>query len=55
MALIELTFWICAFLIFHTYIGYPILLLTISIFASRRRRRDEDLLPSVSMLISAYN
>lgn len=55
MVLLELTFWLCTLLIFHTYIGYPLLLLTLSIFAPTRRRRDEDYLPAVTMLISAYN
>lgn len=52
---IELIFWFSTFLIFHTYIGYPIILMTLSVFASKRRALNENNLPTVTMLISAYN
>lgn len=43
------------FLIFYTYVGYPLLLLGIAAFASKKRRKDNNHVPSVSMLIAAYN
>lgn len=55
MTFIEFTFWLSVVLIFHTYIGYPFLLVAFSIFASKQRRKDENHLPRVSMLVSAYN
>lgn len=51
----ELLFWISGFLIFYTYLGYPVLLRGIAFFISKRRQIDDKHLPSVSMLIAAYN
>lgn len=51
----EILFWLSCCLIFYTYLGYPTLLLGMSIFAAKRRRMDDDHLPSVTMLIAAYN
>ena len=55
MSWIELLFWICSFLAFYTYIGYPVLLIGISIFASKQRHVDGNHWPSVSILITAFN
>ncbi|MCA9742669.1 glycosyltransferase family 2 protein [candidate division KSB1 bacterium] len=55
MSFAEFTFWLSAVLILHTYIGYPFLLVGFSIFASKKREKDENHLPCVSMLVSAFN
>jgi cellulose synthase/poly-beta-1,6-N-acetylglucosamine synthase-like glycosyltransferase len=55
MSWIELTFWLSANLIFYTYIGYPLLLLILAILTPKSRKKDENYLPTVSMVISAYN
>jgi cellulose synthase/poly-beta-1,6-N-acetylglucosamine synthase-like glycosyltransferase len=54
---LEIIFWIAVFLIFHTYVFYPVILRILSL--SRHNNRDiyqpgEDL-PFVSVIISAYN
>ncbi len=52
---VESTFWLCCFLVVYTYVFYPALLLALSIFRRKRRSLDENHLPSVSLLIAAYN
>ncbi len=51
-----LLFWISLFAVFYAYLGYPLLLVIVSIFF-RRELSSETLkeLPTVSLLISAYN
>lgn len=58
-------FWICGALILYPYIGYPVFLGALSLFSKRnspgagpRREagaKERPRLPSVTMLISAYN
>lgn len=52
-----LLFWGAAAVLFYVYVGYPVLLLILSAFAPRRRRPlvDANQLPSLSILIAAYN
>ena len=47
-------FWGSAVLLLYTYIGYPLLLLTLSCF-SRRRGAEPGYHPQLSVLIAAYN
>lgn len=54
MAPLMILFWSSAFLIFYTYIGYPLLIV---LLARMWRKRDEyiEASPQVTMLIPAYN
>ena len=54
MTLLQLIFWIVCFILFWTYFGYYIFLRVYSIFASKPVKKDE-ILPSVSLIITAYN
>jgi cellulose synthase/poly-beta-1,6-N-acetylglucosamine synthase-like glycosyltransferase len=42
-------------LIFYIYIGYPLLLFLISLFKKHKVNTSDDYLPSVSIIIAAYN
>ena len=55
MSSAEFIFWVSAFLIFHTYIGYPLVLVVLSVFSAKQRVYDENYLPTVSMIFAAYN
>lgn len=59
MKWIEISFWICAFVVFYTYIGYGILLyVMVRIKELFRRPQPQELpseLPTVTLLIAAYN
>ena len=48
-------FWISIFLLFYTYIGYGLLLLSCNLFFKRKKIVDEDLLPAVTFIVPAYN
>ncbi len=43
------------FIIFFTYLGFPLVLILLSIIFGKKINIDEDDLPSVSLLIAAYN
>jgi len=47
-------FWMALALLFYVYAGYPLLLLIIA-SVRRRRRAALDFVPSISVLIAAYN
>jgi len=47
-------FWLMLFLIFYTYIGYPLLIFLLSFFINNPVRKY-DIEPAVSLLIAAYN
>lgn len=66
----EVVFWFCVSAVAYNYVGYPVVLCLLSIFAqaksdalfllgkrkqSRRRPLVSDNLPSVAVLLSAYN
>jgi cellulose synthase/poly-beta-1,6-N-acetylglucosamine synthase-like glycosyltransferase len=52
----KLLFWIPAFLILHTYVVYPLLLITINKFRKKNgSRTNEDFFPSVSVLMAVHN
>lgn len=61
MKYIEIFFWVAIFLIIYSYIMYPVILFTLSrLFSNKNDERDqttfnEDELPSVAVVISAYN
>jgi len=48
-------FWILTGLIFYAYVGYPIVLFLISTLFGRHHHRDDSFLPTMSLLIPAYN
>lgn len=48
-------FWVSLVLILYTYVGYYIILALWSRIRPRRRRVDEDLLPTVTMVVAAHN
>ncbi len=57
MVVLAAFFWLCIFLIFHTYLFYPLLLEALS--AGKKNNEDcygrEDELPVVSIIMSAFN
>jgi len=50
----ELLFWFSAMAILYVYVGYPLLLVILSMFRSRPVRKSE-FKPSVTIIITAYN
>lgn len=50
----EIVFWLSAAALLYTYVGYPLLLAALSKLRPRHVRRAE-LLPSVTVIITAYN
>lgn len=54
--MLRLAFWIASGLVVYTYVGYPLLLLLISKLRGKRPPAPvPDSLPSVSMIVAAYN
>jgi cellulose synthase/poly-beta-1,6-N-acetylglucosamine synthase-like glycosyltransferase len=51
----HLVFWLSFFLLAYVYVGYPILLGLLAELFPRKHRSQEGFLPSITMLISAYN
>jgi biofilm PGA synthesis N-glycosyltransferase PgaC len=47
-------FWICAALIFYTYLGYPLALYLVSRFFTRKVQKQAGT-PTVSVILSAFN
>ncbi len=50
----EVVFWLCVGLILYTYMGYPLVLLGLRTIR-RRPVVKQDIIPTVSLLIAAYN
>ncbi len=50
----EILFWITLAIVLYVYIGYPILLLTISLFYQKKVDKA-SITPTVTLIISAYN
>ena len=50
----EVLFWFCTFLVVYVYMGYPMLVKLLSKVPNKILKNDEHL-PSVSILIAAYN
>jgi biofilm PGA synthesis N-glycosyltransferase PgaC len=48
-------FWICVGLVLYTYFLYPLLVVVWARLFPRHTRKDETYLPSVSMVVAAYN
>ncbi len=54
MSLLGPIFWISVFLVFYVYFGYPLILWAITAIVKKPVRK-KDILPSVTILIAAYN
>jgi cellulose synthase/poly-beta-1,6-N-acetylglucosamine synthase-like glycosyltransferase len=54
MMIIEVTFWVCSFLILYVLIGYPILSLVLASIV-RKKVDKKEIFPTVSFIIAAYN
>lgn len=52
---IELLFWFFILLTVYIYVGYPILLKIVSLVKKNHIKVDDDLTPSVTLFIAAYN
>jgi cellulose synthase/poly-beta-1,6-N-acetylglucosamine synthase-like glycosyltransferase len=57
MLLLAIIFWCCVYLIFHSYVFYPLILKILSSGkkANQQVYKGDDELPYVSILISAFN
>jgi cellulose synthase/poly-beta-1,6-N-acetylglucosamine synthase-like glycosyltransferase len=54
--IIDIIFWISTFLILHTYLGYPLLVLCIDHFVRKRvRLSDSGYTPNISVLMAVHN
>jgi cellulose synthase/poly-beta-1,6-N-acetylglucosamine synthase-like glycosyltransferase len=54
--IVKLTFWISAFLIMHTYLVYPLLLLILDrIYKQKPAFTDNNYEPEISVLMAVYN
>jgi len=53
--MLEIIFWILLGLIIYTYLGYPVLLSLISLFIKKPIKKSSKYLPTVSLIITAYN
>lgn len=55
MILFVIIFWLAGLLLLWTYFGYPLFMLLLAKFASKPVYKQVGFLPSVSLLIPAYN
>lgn len=55
MILFSIIFWICGILLFWTYFGYPIFMYLLAKVMPSPAQKQKDYLPTVTMLIPAYN
>jgi biofilm PGA synthesis N-glycosyltransferase PgaC len=55
IAILSILFWLSGAALFWTYFGYPLLMALRAKLAARPIQRDERYLPSLSLLIPAYN
>jgi hypothetical protein len=51
----EAVFWTSAALILYTYAGYPLISWALAAWRPVRPARDEENLPDVAFVVSAYN
>lgn len=52
---LKVIFWGCAAALFYTYLGYPLLLVTVSYLKRRSIKSQPGMTPTVSLIITAYN
>ena len=48
-------FWLSVGALFYTYIGYPLLVALMSLLRPRHVSRAESMIPTVTVIITAYN
>ena len=53
--IIKFLFWLLVIFCLYAYIGYPILLIVLSIFKNKPVGKRFDHMPSVSIIVAAYN
>ena len=54
MSVFEIVFWLSAFGLFYTFVGYPILIGLVALVRPRPTPK-EDIIPRVSLIVSAHN
>ncbi|OGL42884.1 MAG: glycosyl transferase [Candidatus Schekmanbacteria bacterium RBG_16_38_10] len=52
--MVKIVFWFSIIFIFYTYIGYPLILMILSLFRNRSLKKG-DFTPDVTFIIAAYN
>ena len=52
--IVKIVFWFSIIFIFYTYIGYPLILMILSLFRNRPLKKG-DFTPDVTFIITAYN
>src|SRR3989304_8931959 len=52
--IVKIVFWFSIIFIFYTYIGYPFILMILSLFRNRPLKKG-DFTPDVTFIITAYN
>jgi glycosyltransferase involved in cell wall biosynthesis len=55
MTMAEIGFWSSLIFISYTYFGYPLTLFVISLFRNRPVRKNGEITPKVTFIITAYN
>ena len=48
-------FWFSLLSVVYTYVGYPLVLLMLSLFRNREVNHDDDYYPSVTLIITVHN
>jgi cellulose synthase/poly-beta-1,6-N-acetylglucosamine synthase-like glycosyltransferase len=51
----KVIFWVSLTIIIYVYVGYPLVLAIVTAWRSRPTKRDETFLPTVSLVMAAYN
>jgi len=52
---LEILFWLIIFTVIYSFIGYPLILLLLSLFKRKKEMKFVNYSPSVTMMISAFN
>lgn len=55
MITIQVFFWLAVFILFYIYFGYPLLLGLLAFVRQKPLKVDSNYLPSVSLIVAAYN
>lgn len=55
MAVIEIVFWVCVALLFHTHIGYPLVMAGLARLRRPRAASELTELPSVTVIVAAHD
>lgn len=52
---LQIFFWLAAFMLIHSYVLYPLILETLMLFKNKKQTKTETQLPGISILMSVYN